>query len=185
MFKVIITGGPHTGKTTLLDALKAKHPDFTYVPEPATLVIEAEHQRERSEEGYEGTFPWNNYAGFGPKVIAKSLELEKRLNSDGLIILDRSLIDTVAYARLNDCEHLLSELYKHIEEAQYKIAFLCDFVGSYQRSHIRSESPEEAQIIQKAIKIAYRESGIEVIDMPAMSLDERIALFENTLNLHV
>lgn len=183
MNKVIITGGPHTGKTTLLYALKAKHSDYVYIAEPATLVIEAEHQREKSEAGYVGTFPWNNYAVFGPKVIAKSLELDQLTSDSDLIVLDRSLIDTVAYARLNNCEHLLPNLYKHIESAKYSKAFLCDFVGSYQSNHIRSESFEEAQITQGAIKKAYGESSIQVVSMPAIPVEERIALFEREVGL--
>jgi len=183
MKKIIITGGPHTGKTTLLDALKAKHPQHCYVPEPATIVIEAEQHRENTEEGYVGTFPWNNYPAFGLKVIQQSLDLEKDLDSkSGLVILDRSLIDTVAYARMNDCEHLLPDLYKKIEAAQYQKAFFCDFVGSYQSNNVRSESFEEAQATQQALRIAYQEPNIQVIDMPAVSIDERIQILEDTLD---
>jgi len=182
MEKIIITGAPHTGKTTLLDALKSRHQNYSYVPESATLVIEAEHQKEKLENGYTGTFPWNNYSAFGPKVIAKSIELEKELRSSSeLAILDRSLIDTIAYARLNDCEHLLPELYPHIEAAHYQKAFFCDFVGTYQSDHIRSESFEEAQITQQALKTAYDEADIQVIEMPAVSVEERIQILEKAL----
>lgn len=184
MKKVIITGGPHTGKTTLLNALKAKHQNHTYVAEAATLVIEAEHQKEKSENGYVGTFPWNNYTAFGPKVIAQSLELERDLNSkSGLAVFDRSLIDTIAYARLNDCEHLLPDLYDKIKKAQYHQAFFCDFVGSYKNNHIRSESFEEAQTTQQALRTAYTESGIQMIDMPAAPVEERILILEEALDL--
>ncbi len=179
MHKVIITGGPHTGKTTLLDALKIKHPNYIYIPEPATLVIEAEYEKEKSEKDYVGTFPWNNYAEFGPKVITKSLVLEKAVESEtGLIVLDRSLIDTIAYARLNDCKHLLPDLYHKIQSAGYQKAFLCDFVGSYQSNHIRTESFEEAQKTQQAIRRAYEKSGVPIINLPAVSVEERIFIFE-------
>ena len=95
------------------------------------LVIEDEYQKEKSEDDYVGTFPWNNYAGFGPKVIAKSIQSEKELSSaTGLAVLDRSLIDAVAYARIKDCKHLLPDLYDQIKTAQYRKAFFCEFVGS-------------------------------------------------------
>ena len=74
MEKIVITGAPNTGKTTLLGALKYRYPDYIYIPEAAMLVIEDEYQKEKSEDDYVGTFPWNNYAGFGPKVIAKSIQ---------------------------------------------------------------------------------------------------------------
>lgn len=182
MQKLVITGGPHTGKTTLLDALKSKYPDYVYVAEPATLVIEAEYQREKSEDGYIGTFPWNNYKEFGPKVIAKSMDLEKGLTAKSEVaILDRSLIDTVAYARLNNCEYLLPDLYKKIEAANYRKAFFCDFVGSYQSDSVRSESFEEAQTTQESLRAAYEETGIEIIEVPSVSVEERIRIFENAL----
>ena len=184
MEKIIITGAPHTGKTTLLDALKAKHPDYIYIPEPATQVIEAEYQQEKAQDGYVGTFPWNNYAGFGPKVIAKSIELEKELlPTSGLAVLDRSLIDTIAYARMNDCEYLLPGLHDKIKAAHYTKAFFCDFVGSYQSDHIRSESFEEAQMTQQALRSAYEESDVQVIEMPAIPVEERILFFEKEVRL--
>ncbi len=184
MVKIIITGAPHTGKTTLLGVLKSRHPDYIYIPEAATLVIENEYRQEKSQEGYVGTFPWNNYAAFGPKVIAKAIELEKDLPSEpGLAILDRSLIDTIAYAKMNDCEHLLSDLHNQIKAAHYRKAFFCDFVGTYQSDHIRSESFEEAQMTQHALQTAYEECDIEVIEMPAIPVEERILLLEKEVGL--
>ncbi len=183
MRKVIITGGPNTGKTDLLYAIRKKQPEYTFVAEPATIIIEAEHEKERSRQGYVGIFPWNNYAAFGPKVIAKSLELEGNVESDSdLVVLDRSLIDTVAYARLNDCNQLLPELYEHINAANYQKAFLCDFVGKYTRNRIRTESFAEAQIIQQELQVAYKESGIDVVQMPSVSIEERIQIFTRELS---
>lgn len=129
-------------------------------------------------------FPWNNYTGFAPNVIAKSLELEGMVISDsGLIVLDRSLIDTVAYARLNDCEYLLPELYVHIKNAGYGQAFFCDFVGSYKNDQVRMESFKEARETQEALSVAYNESGIEIINMPVASIEERVKIFENVCGI--
>lgn len=184
MRKVVISGGPHTGKTTLIERLRDKHPELVYIPEPATLVIHSERLKENKNQDYQGTFPWNNYSKFGPKVISKSLELEAEiLTSTDLVVLDRSLIDTVAYARLNNCERLLSDLYRHIRDANYQRVFLCDFVGEYQKSNIRSESSEEARITHHAIRKAYEESEIYIVELPSVPVDERIKIFEESIGL--
>ena len=39
MKKLVISGGPHTGKTTLHEELRSVYPAFHYVPEPATTVL--------------------------------------------------------------------------------------------------------------------------------------------------
>ena len=184
MYKAIISGGPHTGKTTLLNELKKHHPHLHYVPEPATLVIEEERLREKDDLSYAGTFPWNNYPEFGPKVIKKSLDLEAMIPGNaGIVLLDRSLIDTVAYARLNNCEHLLPDLYAYIKSANYSKVFLCDFVGDYQSNNIRAESFQEAQALQNALALAYRESGLPIVKLPSASVNERMQIMKENVGI--
>ena len=76
-----------------MEKLRDRHSEVIFIPEPATFVINSEQLRESQEQGYQGTFPWNNYAGFGPKVILQSLELEATIPLDAdLVVLDRSLV---------------------------------------------------------------------------------------------
>jgi predicted ATPase len=49
MRKLVISGGPHTGKTTLLESLRAEMPDgIHFIPEPASVLIRGELTRQES-----------------------------------------------------------------------------------------------------------------------------------------
>ncbi len=184
MRKIPITGGPHTGKSTLLEALRSSDLEAEYVAEPATEVIREERQRELHEEGYEGKFPWNNYAAFGKLVTAKSLMLESAIpEGTELAILDRSIIDTIGYARLNRCEFLIPKLVPLIGAARYSSAIVCDFVGEYSSSYERSETQEEAQATHIQIVRAYEESGLTIIHLPPVSVEERVSIVSNAIGL--
>lgn len=182
MKKIIISGGPHTGKTTLLNALRNQLAGVYFVPEPATEVITAEYLKEKSIEGYVGKFPWNNYPEFGELVTQKSLELEAQIPSDvAVAILDRSLIDTVAYAQLNDCDFMLAKLNGHIEEAAYDKVFFCDFVGRYTQTENRSESSEEAAVVHQMLKNTYLAADVDFYELGAVSVAERIKTVKENL----
>lgn len=182
MKKLIISGGPHSGKTTLLEALKAKFENVYFVPEPATEVINSEYQKERDLKNHIGKFPWNNYPDFGRLVIEKSLELEAEIPSDtDLAVLDRSLIDTIAYAKLNACEFLLPVLEEEIAKANYQAVFFCEMVGDYQQTEHRSETHEEALATHNMLKKTYQTQALDFIDLPAVSVEERMAVFAEYL----
>ncbi|NTU46380.1 ATP-binding protein [Candidatus Roizmanbacteria bacterium] len=174
MIKIILTGGPHAGKTTLLGELKNKHPEYWYVPEPATIVIQNEQNKETEKPGYTGKFPWNNYAEFGKLVIAESLKLEATIPPEKeVVILDRSLVDTIGYARLNNCEFLLNDLISHAEQAHYSLAFFCRPVGLYAVSHVRKETEVQASQTEQFLKKAYEDMQITTIEIPAYGIQER------------
>lgn len=177
MRKIILSGGPHTGKTTLLDRLKEDFPNIHYTPEPATNVIEVEKQKEQEQKGYVGKFPWNNYAEFGLLVMAESVKLENEISTNvKTVILDRSLIDTVGYLRLEQCLHLVPEIKSLIREANYDIVLFCDFVGEYTANHIRHEDECKARLTHDFLLNAYKESGLELIHVPPISVDERVKI---------
>lgn len=103
MIKIPISGGPHTGKTTLLEALRHEFPDAYFVPEPATEVIEHELALHNSNPDYIPNVPWIDYKKFGPVVGERSVELEALIPTTARVAFqDRSLFDTIGYARLNN-----------------------------------------------------------------------------------
>jgi len=183
MKKIIICGGPHTGKTTVLNLLQKNHPELYYVPEPATLLIESELKKEMEDPAYSGVFPWIDYPKFFDLVVKESQNLESEIPANATAILDRSLIDNIAYANLADYKKAKSIVLPFIKKASYDLAFLCDFVGTYTQTEVRKESFEEAKKIHKEIAKAYEESGVKIIDLPAISTKERLNLIRNTIDL--
>ena len=173
--KIVITGGPHTGKTTLFEGLRDTLPDAAFVEEPATQILQEGDAEELLAHP----------SLFCVRCIDRSLSSEAlAMRKSNLLILDRSLIDTVAYARRDDCEELLPSLQHQVEQARYTGALICDFVGAYAQSDIRYEGPKEAAATHELIIAAYHESGIPTIEIPALPLDERITLANEAI-LHL
>lgn len=182
MRKIIISGGPHTGKTTLLNKLKERHPYIHYVSESATNVIEKEKRKELEDSNYVGKFPWNNYPEFGKLVIQESLILESEIPQETkIVILDRSLIDTLAYARLENCDFLIPSVKSLIESANYDTVLFCDFVGEYSATDIRHEDEEKARKTHNYLLRAYDESDLKLVHIPSVSVEDRVGLVSKLL----
>lgn len=182
MFKIPISGGPHTGKTTLLEALKDEFPEAYLVPEPATEVIEHELGLLSVDKDYTPNVPWIDYRKFGPVVADKSEELEAQV-PDGidLVFQDRCLIDTIAYAKLNDFDSFVPEVQRRVAVAKYTFALFCEPVGQYTASQVRRETSEDAIRTHTFLRDAYHESGIRVIELPPVTVEERLAIVHEAL----
>lgn len=101
MQKIPISGGPCTGKTTLIDALSEEFPDAHFVSEPAERVIRREVDAHIADPLHAPVFPMTDYLSFLPLVVAESEELEAAIpHSAELVFQDRSLIDNLGYAAL-------------------------------------------------------------------------------------
>jgi predicted ATPase len=164
--KAIITGGGHTGKTTLWRGLQSRFPEAAFTPEPATEIMQQYGQSIVDEP-----------RRFCILCIEQVLAAEEKASRESdLIIMDRSLIDTVAYLRRDGGEDLLPELEGHIQAARYSLALLCDPVGVYATSDTRYEPSEIAKTTHNLIVAAYEESGLEIVQVPALPISKRADL---------
>jgi predicted ATPase len=162
MRKFVIGGGPHTGKTTLLEALRKEMPDDThFIPEPAGIIIRSELAERDKNPEYPAVLPTTDYPSFIGRVIAKSLELENRIPSETTTtILDRSLIDNAGYARHFGYEQYVPRIQKIARSAGYTAIFLCNFVGTYDQTQFRVGDEEYAHTVHERLIAAYEESGV-------------------------
>jgi predicted ATPase len=182
MRKIPISGGPHTGKTTLFNALMEEFPDAHFLSEPAGIVMDREMKKEQDTEGYAGVFPWNNYPAFARLVIDQSIELERSIPpATDLVFQDRSLIDNIGYGRLLRYTELLPELERHIQAARYKCVLFCSPVGTYTRTEVRWETLEEAQRTHEFLTVAHNGCGVPVLHLPPVPTKERLAIIRATL----
>lgn len=175
MLKIPISGGPHCGKTTLLKALRNEFEGAYFVAEPAERVISRELAKQSEDPSYTPNVPWIDYSKFGPEVADESLTLEAGIpDSADLVFQDRSLIDTIAYCKLNGFESFIPEVERRVKAARYSLAFFCEPVGTYAVTEIRRETAEEAIITHDFLTEAYDHSGIEVVHLPAVPVIERL-----------
>jgi predicted ATPase len=182
MRKVLISGGPHTGKSTLIKALKSEFSNAYFVPEPAETVIIRELAKQALDKSYIPKVPWLDYSTFGPVVADESVMLEAKIpDNTKLVFQDRSLIDTVGYCRLNDLESFIPEVEKRILAARYSLALFCEPVGRYRTTEVRRETEDKARLTHDILAEAYDQSGIDVVHLPAVSVAARVRLVHTSL----
>jgi predicted ATPase len=164
--RFVFTGGPCSGKTTLLKCLAER--GFRTVPEAAATVIERELAK--------GTdvLPWANLAAFQTEVLKLQLALED--SADGnVVICDRGLPDGVAYYRLGGLQPA-PELLNLCTERRYDGVFFLGQLPSFDPDNIRRETPETAEKLSGFIKDAYSGFGYAPIEVPPIPVNDRASL---------
>lgn len=183
MYKIPISGGPHAGKTTILEALKTEFPEAHFLAEPAEIVISRELIKQEADPDYVPSVPWLDYSKFCPLVIEESLRLESEIPADAaLVFQDRSLIDNIGYARLHGLDEFVLEAQRLTATANYAFALFCEPVGTYTATKIRRESPDEARLIHDSLAEAYNASGLDIVHLPPVSVEDRLAIIRTTMH---
>ena len=157
--KFIITGGPCTGKTSVINEL-AK--DFKVVPEVGREVLKdlKPEQRKTFKIQYE--------------IFKKFLEADKKLDGyDGIVFCDMGILCPLAFFRFFGLEFPEKDLEKCKKEStNYETVFILDpvpFEDDDVRKHIN-----DFKKIQELIKEVYEEYGYEVVRVPLMSVEGRV-----------
>lgn len=183
MIKVPFSGGPNSGKSTLIEASGQLYPESHILGEPAANIIPSERAKKEADPEYEAILPATKPLLFDRMVIAKYLEQEATVDGKkGLTFQDRSLWDSVAYCRLAGNEELASVVEKQAKAANYAFAFFCELVGTYTPNGVRSSGAESAAIKHEALREVYEASGLTVITLPPVSLEARLQIVQSTIS---
>jgi predicted ATPase len=173
MRKFVLTGGPGVGKTTTLIDLEKK--GFFIVKETAREIIEREQESGRS------LFPWVDLDKFNDELFKIQLEKEKNAPKDKISILDRSIVDGIAYRNLGNLK-IPENLLDAAKNAGYECVFLLDRLPNYLNDESRKEDEEKANKLHDEIEKVYRELGFNVINVPALPVEERTGFILNYIN---
>lgn len=183
MQKVVISGGPSTGKSTIFEALRSVYPDAYFVEEAAEIVIQTELDKKIIDTNYEPIMPVSDYRNFAPLVINQQISLEKNIPSDAkLVFMDRGIIDNLGYLAYNKIDEHTSLVHQHAESAAYTIAFFCEWLNKFEQTSIRRESPEQGLAIHKHLEDAYQSVDIPLIYLPPVSVEERLSIIDKKLS---
>ena len=173
--KIALIGGPGTGKTSLINALKAKgYPCMDEISRQITL--------EAQKKGIEQLFLED------PLLFSKQLLLGRQKQflsaenlSNGFVFFDRGLPDVVAYLDYLDSPYPKS--FKTIckEHIYNQVFILKPWKTIYAQDNERYETFEQALIIHDFLVKSYTEYGYTIIDTPFGTIDERIDFIENHL----
>lgn len=166
---IVLVGGPSSGKTTLIEALKNK--GFVCYPEISREVI-----REAQEQGIEQLF-------LEKPLLFSELLLEGRkkqhrealLEPSEIIFLDRGIPDILAYM------HYIGDGYPaFFDEAckthnYTKIFMLPPWKEIYVSDAERYETYDQAVLIHEHLEETYRNYGYDLIEIPKDTVENRVA----------
>jgi predicted ATPase len=160
--RVVITGGPLVGKTTIINHLEAL--GYPVVHEQATKLITEGH-----------LMPWTDRVNFQKEVLRRQLEAEDAVaEGDKAVFLDRGLFDGEAYYIFDKLE--VPRIFDSLDASRYGLALLIEELPIYEESqlHMRGENLEISRQISRLLEDCYRRRHIPVARIPAMPPNERI-----------
>ena len=167
--KIVITGGPGTGKTSVIMELEQKgHLCLHEISRQVTL--------EAQKEGISQLFLEKPLL-FSEKLLEGRIkqykEAEKR-NSD-VIFIDRGIPDVVAYLDYfgNDYPSIFTQAFTDYRYDQ--VFILPPWETIYTRDNERYESFEQAVLIHHHLHQSYHTAGYEPIEVPTGNIKKRVS----------
>lgn len=161
----VISGGPGTGKTTIITLLAER--GYRTVPEAARAYIDAELKLGVKIENIR-----DNQVAFQNAVLALQLDAERGLNPDDTVFFDRGIPDTLAYYRYHGIPEN-GAIKAAMSACFYKQVFLLDplpIVADY----ARKETTEAQEHICALIHQVYDELPFPTVHVPVLSPRERV-----------
>ena len=171
----ILTGAMGGGKSTILKELSTLR--YNCIAEPAREIL-----KEQRAAGKDGT-PDRNPARFNELMLEKMIsDYESNQKSDDIIIFDRGIVDVIAYAELLNTDNTAA--IKAANECKYNShVFLFDaWKEIYTNDDERKMSFELSAGFATSVRNVYMKLGYEIIDVPFVSIAERVEFIIGTIN---
>lgn len=161
--KVVITGGPSGGKTTLINAIqKELGPQCAIVPEAASILYKGGYPRSQNLISREHT---------QKAIYYTQRELEAQITQESqkqLIVCDRGSLDAIAYWPDSSTTHFFEAVgtTKEYEISRYDWVLHLDTASLeyYDSSNpVRTESYHEAEQLNQSIKRAWQDHPHKIV----------------------
>jgi predicted ATPase len=173
--KIALIGGPATGKTTLINALKTQG---YYCMEEISRQVTLEAQKNGIEQLFLEDPIW-----FSKQLLdsRKKQFLDAQNSNEPVVFFDRGLPDIVAYLDYIKSDYgqefiTVCETYKYD-----KIFILPPWKAIYKTDNERYESFDQLLEIQGFLKKWYSKFGYEIIEVNIGSIEDRIKFILNRI----
>lgn len=164
----VLTGGPGSGKSTLLDELQRA--GYARTTEAGRTIIQ-----DQVAIGGRG-LPWLDPVLFAEMMLSwdmRSYRIAEK--AEGPVFFDRGVVDMIGYFRLIG-QPLPKHVEKAAEEFRYnrRVFIAPPWAEIYEQDRERKQDFAEAVRTYEAIAAAYTERGYELIEIPRVSVEERM-----------
>jgi predicted ATPase len=164
----VITGGPGSGKTSLIDALaRAGH---AHTVEAGRAII----QDQLAIDG--PALPWRDPLAFAELMLSwelRSYRMAEAMN--GSVFFDRGVTDLVGYLTLVG-RSVPTHITRAAERFRYnqRVFVAPPWPAIYTQDAERKQTLEEAVRTYEALVAAYADCGYELVSLPLVSVEERV-----------
>ncbi len=182
--KIVITGGPGTGKTSIINDLKNKK--FHCFDEIIrSLTLEAKKEDDTSNHISNPIAFVNNPNEFNTRLIKGRISqfIEANTVNKDLIFFDRGIPDVLAYMDFFNQEYDDFFLDSCKNHRYTNVFILPPWELIYKSDNERFETFEEAVKIHTALENIYKKLGYNLIDVPFNTIENRTDFILNTLNM--
>ena len=162
----VITGGPCSGKTTIINELSKL--GFFTVPEAAREILEREKVDGKRVEEIR-----KNELEFQIRVLWAKIRNEMEAPRDRIVFFDRGIPDSIAYYEFMGIKH--EELMEYCKDKKYKKVFFLELLP-FKKDDARIEDEEKARKLSELIQKVYTELGYDVIKIPVLPIKERVKM---------
>jgi predicted ATPase len=173
----VLTGGPGSGKTTLIDALAAA--GVATSPEVGRAVI-----REQLAVGGDA-LPWANQPAFADLMVVREVAAHQAALAGGaLTLLDRGVPDVAGFLRVSGLPVPV-----HIDAAaracRYnRTVFIAPFWAEiFTDDAERKQSPDVAEATFAVMVETYRFYGYDLVELPRTSVVDRVKFITERIGL--
>lgn len=173
----IFTGGPGSGKSSVLEALAQA--GYTIVPEVGRAIIKQQIEQKGD------ALPWLNKQLFFEQMFTESLADYHKQSNEVLTFFDRGLLDSIGYALLENLT-IHPHHWDVAQETHYAplVFIFPPWEAIYQKDTERKQDFELAQRTYESMLVTYKKMGYQLLEVPLTSIEKRVEFILHTLHIN-
>ncbi|AGB83253.1 putative ATPase [Serratia sp. FGI94] len=173
--RIILTGGPGSGKSTLIDALSQR--GYACSTEAGRAII----QEQVATGG--NALPWEDRQAFAERMLSREICAWQRAGSaETAYFFDRGIPDVAGYLTL--CQlPVPAHLERAIAHFRYaeRVFIAPPWREIYAQDTERRQSFAEAEMTYWIMRATYQQYGYRLLELPRAPLEERVSFMLATL----
>jgi len=163
----ILTGGPGSGKSTVLELLKNK--DYPCIPESGRTIIIEEKKKNSS------ALPWKDQELFRDLMFKRDKENFLKTVDGKTYFFDRGIVDSIGYSHLENIS-ISKDLDNAAKTMKYNTTVFAfpPWEEIYEKDTERKQSFETAILTYNNVIKAYMHYGYKVVNVPKDTPENRL-----------